>query len=92
MWPFIQHFLKFFRRSRGKEINPDEIFLDSSNLPQFDVHQFEGRIEKPISKRTLFIMGGFFVLIGFLYFGKLWILQVKQGEAYEAQSEKNRLR
>ncbi|MBX4210908.1 hypothetical protein KW783_02980, partial [Candidatus Parcubacteria bacterium] len=46
----------------------------------------------PISKRTLFIMGGFFVLIGFLYFGKLWILQVKQGEAYEAQSEKNRLR
>ena len=36
--------------SRSKhELAPDEIFLDSSNLPMFDTTQFEGRIERPIS-------------------------------------------
>ena len=29
----------------NKEIDPDEIFMDSRNLPQFDNQQFEGRIE-----------------------------------------------
>jgi len=47
---------KFFshrkKHSWTHEIAPDEIFLDSSNLPNFDVYQFEGRIEKPISKKN----------------------------------------
>ena len=33
------------------DIDPDEIFLDSKNIPQFDTDQFEGRIEMPISKK-----------------------------------------
>jgi len=80
----------FFPRT-NKEINPDEIFLDSSNLPQFDTHQFEGRFEKPISKHTFLILGSVFLLIGFLFIGKLWILQVQKGETYVTLSENNRL-
>ena len=30
-----------------KDIDPDEIFLDDKNIPEFDVHQFEGRMEEP---------------------------------------------
>ena len=37
----------------SREIDPDEIFLDAENLPDFDKDQFEGRIEKPIGKRAI---------------------------------------
>ncbi len=30
-----------------------QIFLDDRNIPDFDVQQFEGRIETPIEKRTV---------------------------------------
>jgi len=43
--------------SMGGNIDPDEIFLDSSNLPQFDIDQFEGRLEKPISRSTFTLLG-----------------------------------
>src|SRR3989344_4894957 len=50
----IIRFLK--RKGLGKDrsmIEPDEIFLDSKNIQNFDRQQFEGRIEKAISKRTI---------------------------------------
>jgi penicillin-binding protein 2 len=71
------------------EIDPDEIFLDSSNLPEFDVHQFEGRIEKPISLLTIIVLSSVFGLILFILLGKAWILQAKDGEKYAAMSENN---
>lgn len=81
---------KFFPYS-DREIDPDEIFLDSSNLPQFDTHQFEGRIEKPISKRIIIFLGITFLFIMLVFTGKLWMLQVNEGEVYAALSENNRL-
>lgn len=80
-----------FRRRNTGEINPEEIFIDSTNLPQFDTHQFEGRFEKPIAKHTIFIVVGLFVLIGGSFVSRLWFLQVKKGEAYAERSEINRL-
>lgn len=75
---------KFQRKnsSQGGEIEPDEIFLDSSNLPEFNTHQFEGRLEKPISKRTFVVVGIFFILIGLVFTWKIWDLQVKDAEMY----------
>jgi len=80
------------RISKGTSIDPDEIFLDSSNLPHFDTDQFEGRIERPITKSTFVWLGIFFLLVGCLYSGRLWFLQVKSGEAYETRSENNHLK
>jgi penicillin-binding protein 2 len=79
-------------RQNTKAIDPDEIFLDSSNLPHFDTHHFEGRIEKPISTRTIVILSVFFIVIAGVFSGRLWILQIKRGEAYSVRSESNRLR
>ncbi|PCI29142.1 hypothetical protein COB55_02660 [Candidatus Wolfebacteria bacterium] len=78
-------------RSR-KEIDPDEIFLDSSNLPEFNTFQFEGRFEQPISGRMLYSLVVFFVLVAILFTGRMWFLQIITGEAYAQQSENNRLR
>jgi len=77
---------------REKDIAPDEIFIDSSNLPNFDVHQFEGRIEKSISRRSLFILVGIIFLIFMSFLSRIWFLQIKNGDFYFTKSENNRLR
>lgn len=74
------------------EIDPDEIFLDSSNLPQFDCHQFEGRFERPISRRTVLVLGGLVGLALLVLVFKIFALQITDGERYAEQSEQNRLR
>jgi len=88
----------FWRKSNkkgqvvGSEIAPDEIFLDSSNLPQFNVHQFEGRLERPISTRTFFLVGLFFFIIVLLFVTKLWNLQITRAEEFAYLSDNNNLR
>lgn len=79
-------------RRKNLEIAPDEIFIDSHNLPQFDNQQFEGRMEKPISRLTLNILFLLFFLILLVFAGKVWSLQILNGESYAQKSENNRLR
>jgi len=83
----------FFWRTRLKhlKIDPDEVLLDAHNLPDFDVHQFEGRLERPIPRQTFLMAMIFFAIIGMAFAGRTWILQVRKGEAYSIQSERNRL-
>ncbi|HEY4494485.1 MAG TPA: penicillin-binding transpeptidase domain-containing protein, partial [Candidatus Paceibacterota bacterium] len=77
---------------KNKEIDPDEIFIDSHNLPDFDTDQFEGRLEKPISKVSLVICAVIFFLIMGTYIVKAWTLQIRDGNTYAIRSENNRLR
>lgn len=78
-------------RRRIDFIEPDEIFLDASNLPAFDRDQFEGHLERPIGKRSLIFFGIGCSLIALLFMGKVWSLQVTHGQEYVEQSENNRL-
>ena len=77
---------------RRNEIEPDEIFLDSSNLPKFDTHQFEGRLVSPISKRNITLLTVFFSLVFAALVVKVGNLQIAEGEKYSNRSENNRLR
>lgn len=94
MLSFVTRFFHKLRNRRAvvHEINPDEIFLDSSNLPQFDRHQFEGRLERPIARRTIVILGGVFCLILIAVLSQTFFLQIREGERYAKQSAQNRLR
>ncbi len=83
---------RLFCGSNSREIEPDEIFLDSSNLPQFDKNQFEGRIEKPIDKNTKSFVVVIFVFIIILYIIRVFLLQIYDGESFAYLSENNRLR
>lgn len=76
---------------RRLEIDPDEILLDASNLPEFDLDRFEGQIESPISITRLYSIFFVFLVIGIVFSGKLWTLQIRDGEAYAEKSENNRL-
>lgn len=75
-----------------RNIDPDEIFLDSKNLPNFNEQQFEGRLEKPIPKRSIFILSSFFIFITIIFVGQLTFLQIIKGEAYFEKSENNILK
>ena len=74
-----------------QDINPEDIFLDSTNLPGFEEHRFEGRMEKPMVERTFFIVKIVLILIVLAMVSKLWSLGIKQGQTYAQISDNNRL-
>lgn len=91
---FHKLFRKFKKRQSGskKSVNPDEIFLDSSNLPSFNRDQFEGRIETPISKFSLMSVKYIFLLIAILFVYRASSLQVANGDYYVARAANNNLK
>lgn len=85
--------MKFHINNRKikNNIDPDEIFLDSKNLPQFNTQQFEGKIEKPIPKYSVYILGIFFLFFFLVFIWKIFSLQIIQGDYYLKKSENNTL-
>jgi penicillin-binding protein 2 len=87
----IMRIFKKNKKGKGSLVNPDEIFLDSQNLQNFDRQQFEGRIEKPIPKSTILLLGIFFIVITLVFGTRLSYLQIHKGLAYRERSENNTL-
>jgi len=79
------------RRARGFDLSPDEIFIDSSNLPDHDKQQFEGQLEKPINRRTFYGLGIFCLLIFLIFFARVFSLGVISGQEYASRSLNNSL-
>lgn len=75
----------------ARDINPDEIFLDSKNLPGFNKDQFEGRIEQPIGMSSIIGVALVFLIIEIIFLGKVINLQLVHGAEYLKKSENNRL-
>lgn len=80
------------KKPKYSDIDPDEIFADSHNFPKFDKSQFEGRLEKPISKKSIFNLGIVLLIISLVFISKIWILQIEKGENYLIESEQNHLK
>ena len=84
-----------FKKHKIKNANffvePDEIFLDSKNLENFDRQQFEGRIERPISKKTILVLGVFFLFCAIIFSTRLGYLQIEKGNANFERSQNNTL-
>ena len=82
-----------FRRKRRRtaEIEPDEIFADSTNLAEFDRDRFEGRLERPLGARSYALIA---VFLAFLFGGYLLqagSLELVRGRAYAEQARTNQL-
>ena len=82
----------FKKRRYNVEIEPDEIFMDAQNIPEFDTQQFEGRLEKPIGKGNVVFLGVVFCIIGMLFLSRVSMLQIKKGSEYFQISERNSLK
>ena len=76
----------------SKDFDLDEVFLDSANMPGFDTNHMEGRIEKPISRTSILMIGGFFALVAIIFIGRVYWFQVAMGEEYVKISERNHLK
>ncbi|MDB5265121.1 MAG: penicillin-binding protein 2, penicillin-binding protein 2 [Parcubacteria group bacterium] len=80
------------RRFKDRELAPDEIFLDSSNLPEFDTGRLEGRLERPLPRSAFVGIGIAVGLILFALVAQAANLELMQGDKFAARSERNRLR
>jgi len=79
------------RKKKYRDIDPDDIFLDSENLSNLNQQQFEGVIEKPISQRALFFLGGVFLFLAIIFLIKVGYMQIVRGDYFLSRSESNRL-
>ncbi|MCX6787599.1 MAG: penicillin-binding transpeptidase domain-containing protein [Candidatus Kaiserbacteria bacterium] len=82
-----------WRRTRRQdpEIAPDEIFLDSSNAPEFDRLRFEGRLEKPLPASVFRALGGTLAFLMLVLVIRTWNLQVLNGASFASDSAHNSL-
>jgi Cell division protein FtsI/penicillin-binding protein 2 len=90
MYRLIRKLKKRFSTT-SREINPEDIFIDSANLPGLNRDRLEGRIEQPIGDRTFFTFKVFILIVFVFLGGKLLGLQVVSGDTYKEISEENRL-
>lgn len=84
--------LKNKKKSNNKEIAFDEIFLDSKNIPDFDVQRFEGKLEFPLDQRLIKTIGAVFLILFFLLLLKIAGLQIIQGKYFEKRASNNFLK
>ncbi|HEY4512629.1 MAG TPA: penicillin-binding transpeptidase domain-containing protein [Candidatus Paceibacterota bacterium] len=92
-------FDRLFKRFKGRKeklksilVNPDEIFLDSSNIPSFNHDQFEGRIETPIPKTYLVILKSLFLFMVLVFAARGVFLQITKGDYYFTRASTNNLK
>ena len=84
--------LKKTNKFTFNSISPDEIFLDSENLPGFDRHQMEGSIEKSIGRKTFWGLSFVFIVFGLLLLFRAGYLQIIKGDDFAARAENNSLK
>ena len=82
---------KISQKDRVREIDPDEILIDAENLPAFDVNQFEGRIEKPITLRAVAIFASIIFIIILTLSYKAYAIEIRDGAMYAKESDQNSL-
>ena len=82
----------FKKGKTDPKIYPEEIFMDSENVSEFDVHQFEGRLEKAINKKTFLYFSVALGVIAAFFLIKLFHLQILKGEQFSQRSEENSLK
>lgn len=80
------------RRYKDRELAPDEIFLDASNLPEFDRGRLEGRLERPVPRTAFLGLGLVATLCLLALITQAAHLELVKGEEYASQSERNRIR
>lgn len=76
-------------RIREVELWPDEVFLDSSNIPGFEHERFEGVLEKPLERPAFYTFGVLVFLFGGLLLSRAFWLQMVRGAEFEKRAESN---
>ena len=81
--------MHWFNRRKRTSVDIEEIFLDASNLPAFNKGRLEGRMELPVTRRNVYLIGLLFILIAAGFFYQLYQLQIVRGAELYLTSENN---
>lgn len=81
--------MRFLWKRKQSDVSFEEILLDASNLPAFNQNRLEGKRELPITRTSVFYVGGFFMLVACFFLSKLFTLQVFEGTYYKEISDGN---
>lgn len=77
------------KRQRTRLVDLDEVLLDASNMPAFDTGRLEGKRELPITRANVRLIGVLFLLVAVLFFGRIYTLQIVNGDEYRAIAASN---
>jgi len=79
------------RRRNYKQLDPEDVLIDVAHQKEFGSATLEGQLVASISRRPIIILTSLVVLVACLLAGRLFFLQVVQGEEFRDRSESNRL-
>ncbi len=90
----IINFSKIFNKKKKRkisgEINPEDIFVDSSNLARLDDNSLEGSLNRPISLLIEYLPAIILLLIFSIFTYRLYILEIRDFEIYKNKADNNR--
>jgi penicillin-binding protein 2 len=72
-------------------VDVEEVLLDASNIPEFNVGRMEGKRELPITKRNLRTVWILFLLVALVFLYQIFSLQVVKGQEFRSIAENNRV-
>lgn len=78
-------------KKRVRDIAPDEIFLDASNLPGHESARLEGRVVPALSRCAALAVGAAFTLVALIFVGRAFSLEILNGNTYAEISRENTL-
>jgi penicillin-binding protein 2 len=80
------------RQAASREIDPEDVFLDSQNLSSFNVDQMEGHLKRPIELKAHYLFLGVLLLL-FIGVGvRLFDMQIVNALSYQEKADRNHLR
>lgn len=74
-----------------RQVEVEEVLLDSSNIPSFNKGRMEGSRELPITQTNIRIVWIIFLLILLTFLYQIFTLQIVKGEEYRLIAENNRV-
>lgn len=77
------------KRQTKQQVEFDQVLLDATNVSSLDEGRLEGRFELPITRRSIYFVGLFFVVVAAGFGYSIFALQVVAGEEYREISETN---
>lgn len=83
---------KSFNQRKHPGLSPDEIFLDSENIPGFARERFEGVIEKPLERGVLYSFTVLVIVVGVSLFGRAVWLETVRGKELADRAANNYIR
>jgi penicillin-binding protein 2 len=80
------------RYDSSREIDPEDVFIDSQNLSSLNLDQMQGQLERPLGKHIFYIaiIISFMLMAGFSY--RLYAMQILQADEYKEKADNNHLK